>query len=707
MKGIVRVMVVLLFAALSASFADAGDGEGRKRELVLEPVVVNAEKRAEESQDVPVSITVFERNDLLDMGIEGIGDLSEHVPNMEFHDFGSSRHGLLFLRGIKSLPTGQAGTGFTVDGVSYNKSHMFGFPLLNVDRVEVLRGAQGTLYGRNTTGGVVNVYTARPGNEVVSTAGVTLGNYGTRKLRADWSGPLIEEKLFLGVSGLAEVSEGFMKNDIDADGDDGRHTDGKAARVKLRLQATDNWDMTLSVDGQHHDDGAYSSRRTERNGYVMAGTYGVDSPYHYSHDFAGSQEVDFWGSSLNSDWTTDLGILSSITGYRSYDSDEWIDADFSPLDNMRKNYRQTDKALTQEFRMVSPEDSGSMRWLVGTYLFHFDSKTDVSNHLGAASASPGMEVRFNTKQKNDGAALFGEGTWELLPSLELTLGLRGEYEHAQGRSSRTNIPAGGPAAVVKSFDRQDDYAALLPKVSLAWHFAEDAMTYATVARAHKAGGFNDASAPADGESYSEEDSWLYEVGVKSLLLDKRLMLNVAAFHTRIRDEQLPLFQAATMQGYLASAGKSHRTGLELESRFKLAEEWTLSGSASWIDARFDEYEDASLGVDYAGKRVFCVPEYSFDVAVDYQKRFAGEWEMFGRAGVSGVGPQFFDNANEVRQAAYQLASLRLGFRRKGLECSLWAKNLFDRHYVVFENTTAGVAEDGRPRTFGLSVDYTF
>ncbi|MEF2229321.1 MAG: TonB-dependent receptor, partial [Pseudodesulfovibrio sp.] len=167
------------------------------------------------------------------------------------------------------------------------------------------------------------------------------------------------------------------------------------------------------------------------------------------------------------------------------------------------------------------------------------------------------------------------------------------------------------------------------------------------------------------------------------------------------------FVTGTTQGYLANAGKSHRTGLELESQYKLTGAWTLKGSASWIDARFDDYVDANNNINYDRKKVFGVPEYSYNLGVDYREKIAEDWTLFGYSGVTGYGPQYFDNGNEVRQAAYELVDLRLGVEWKSLTCSLWAKNVFDEHYIAYENTTAGFAEDGRPRTFGATLSYAF
>ena len=583
-----------------------------------------------------------------------------------------------------------------------------GLPLYDLERVEVLRGAQGTLYGRNTTGGVVNLYTAEPGDEFLSSVSATYGSYGAKEMRANASGPLVEDRLFLGLYGIVAGEDSYVENDVDADGREGRYKEGMAGRMKLRFQATDEWKTTLTLEGQHHSDGSFPLRRTARNGYVKAGALGEDSRYHYSHDFESSEDTGIWSVNLNSEMETDFGMLQSITGYQDYNCVEWIDADMSPFDVMRKRMNLKDGDLSQEFRLASPDDGGPFKWISGVYLFHFDGGNYILNKYGAAHPTlAGQMDDFDTDLRNTGAALFGEGTYTFASRFDVTLGLRGEYEHTEGRSTWTRINAVGVAAQNGFFDEEEDYSALLPKVSLAWHFDDDVMAYGTVAKAHKVGGYNSAWVPAGAEGYGEEESWLYEVGVKSYLFDRRLMLNVAGFYTAIDNEQLTLFVLGTTQGYLANAGKSHRAGVELESRYRLAEAWTLSANGSWVDARFDEYEDVANGIDYADKRVFCVPEYSYSLAVDYRDRVAEDWDLFGRLDVSGVGPQYFDDRNTVKQCAYELVNLRLGFQWKELECSLWSKNLLDRHYVAFENTTAGFAEDGRPRTVGATVSYTF
>ncbi|MFW5501470.1 MULTISPECIES: TonB-dependent receptor [unclassified Maridesulfovibrio] len=694
--------VVVLLGGASTSFAENSTSPG----LFLEVVTVKAQKRSQKAQDVPASLVALDDIELKDMDIKDTGDLALHVPNLEFSDFGSRRHGFMFLRGIKSLPNAEPATGYFVDGVNFSKSYMFNFPLFDVEQVEVLKGPQGTLYGRNTMGGVINVYTKQPGNEVESSLGAEFGNYNSKEFRASWSGPVIEDKLFLGVYGLGAFKDGYMENDTPTDGDDGRHQDGKSGRLKLRYLPTDDLDMTLSFDIQNHDDGAYSMRRTERNSFVQSGRYGVDDPYHYSHDYAGSQKNDCWGVALNSEYNTNYGKLHSVTGYRYFDSKEKMDADFTPADMLRKNYNQEDSDFSQEFRFTSPEDSGPLEWLTGGHFFLLNSNTEITNLYGADSNASGSNLKFKTDKDNAGGAVFGQGTYTFWDDFDLTVGLRYEYEYASADSYKGQTPSGGMETSLVDRAVSNNFSKLLPKFALAWRLSEDRTLYGTVARAHRAGGFNDASAPEDHQAYGEEDSWLYEVGFKSVFFDDRLSFNISGFYTAIDDEQLPLFMTDSMQSYTANAGRSHRMGVEIDSRFVLMEGLNLSGTFTWMEAEFDKYSPTD-GEDYKGNRVFGVPDYTYTIATDYRRNIIGDWGFFGRAELVGIGSRYFDDANTVKEDPYELVNLKLGVEGEHLDVYLWSKNLLDREYVLMENVSAGLAEDGEPRTFGISIDYRF
>ena len=617
----------------------------------------------------------------------------------------------------KACPQGSRARATTWTGVNYSKSYMFDFPLFDIERIEVLKGPQGTLYGRNTIGGVINVLTKKPDNEAVYRLGATVGSYEKKELQGAVRVPLIEDILFMSFAGMASEENGYMENDTPTDGPDGkdgRHMDGKAGRLKLRFLPTDKWDITLSLDGQWHDDGAYSGSRTERNPLVMKGLVQEDDPYHYSHDYEGRQENDCWGTSLNAAYAMDFAELSSVTGYRDYDSDERIDADFSPLDLMRKKFRVKEKDFSQEFRLVSVESPSPLRWQAGVNYFHLDTESTNTNIYRPGMAnSPSNPLKgtgeraFIAENTNDGAAVFGQATYVLWEQLDLTAGLRYEHERAETDSILRDTLDGQSPVQRGSLSSSKDFSAVLPKLAVAWHVTDGQMLYATFAGAHRSGGFNGFSAPAGEEAYGEEFSWLYEVGTKSMFFDERLMLNLSLFHIDIQDEQLALFNARNMQSYVANAGKSHRQGVEAEAKYAVLPGLELSGSFTYMDARFDEYEDGVTGVDYKGNQVFCVPEYTYNLAAQYRFPLEDDLTFFARADLAGVGPRYFDDENNVRSPAYELVHLKVGMEWRGLDCYVWVKNVFDQEYRSFENTQMGIAEYGPPRTIGLTVGYRF
>jgi iron complex outermembrane receptor protein len=699
---------VLGFFPISGFPAAAGE----IGEYQLETMTVTAEKREDDVQKVPGAISVLSDVQIEDGGIVATEDLSRQVPNLQFNSVGSRRHGLMYMRGIKSIPKGEPATGLYIDGVGYAKSFMFDYPLFDVERIEVLRGPQGTLYGRNTMGGVINVHTKQPGNETSAHATATYGSYNLQEVKGSWRFPLIEDRVFVGISGVALRRDGFTDNDTEAHGRDGCHREGEAGRMHLRFLPSKAWDVTVSLDGQHHDDGAYPYRRTARNALVRQGILAKDRAFHYSHDYEGSQQNDYWGASLKAVHILPAATVTSITAYRDYDSDEKIDSDFSPYDMKRTFLLEKEETVTQEFRIASPEQARTLKWIGGIYGFHIDAQERQTNVFRAAMAgSPanpfgtGTGARtIDTGNENNGYALFGQVSRTFFGDLELTFGLRYEYEKAETKSATYDTPDGGATvAVGTSRACSNDFTALLPKFAATWHWSRDHMTYVSVARAHRSGGFNDSAAPAGDYAYDEEHSWHYEAGVKSTWLDNRLVMNVAVFYIDLEDEQVALFNAATNKPYLKNAGESHRLGVETEVRFRPLAGLDLIAGCGWIEAQYDKYRDTAAGVDYKGNHVVGVPEYTYHVGLQYRHALTGPWSLFGRMDLEGVGARYWDDGNSVRHAPYELVHLRLGIEGEHADLHFWVKNLFDKEYQAFENTAAGLTQDGPPLTLGLSL----
>jgi len=713
--GCIRFVVVLCAAVVMlVSSAQAWAEGGEEDPYLMDSVQVTAQKRAEDPQKIPSSLTVIDETLVEDADIGDMDDLSRHVPNLEYRDFGNRRHGLSFIRGLKSHGLEPA-MGLYVDGVNYSKPYMFDFPLFDVERIEVLKGSQGTLYGRNTMGGVVNVVTRQPDSEVSGDVSTEVAGFGGREVKAGVNVPLLEDRLFMRFSGLFSQTEGYMKNDYGDDGDSGRHKEGKAGRLRLRWLPTDDWDVTLGLDTQVHDDGSFPYRRTKRNSLVKKGRATLDDEGHYSHDYDGTQENSYWGMNLSADRTMAWGTVTSITGFRDYDDDEDIDSDFSPLDMARMNYKLKEQALSQEFRLASEDEPGrDLQWLLGVNGFMIDKENDTTTYYRPGMAGSGSNpFRPNTGDRlvkadmaNQGAALFGQATYTVFERLDLTVGLRGEYESAEMDSVTLDTPTDGSTSQSDEASGTNHFSSLLPKLSAAWRVTDAHMLYVSYSGAHRSGGFN-VQSPVGKEAYDEETSWQYEVGSKSCFLDRRLTLNLAGFHTIIEDEQVSQFSNEINRSYLDNAGESHRTGLEAEAGYELLQGLKLTVGYSYIEAEYDEFFDPDAGTDYGGHRVFGVPEYTYNLAGQYRRPLSPEWTLFGRVEMAGYGPRYFDDANTVRQSGYELVNAKIGVEGEHLDCYLWARNLLDREYVIFENVTKGLAEDGEPLVVGVTVGWRF
>jgi len=708
------MVLLVLLSILQGAAPVQADQETDQKRLTLEAMTVTAHKRPQEVQHIPDAITVLKDTDLEDASVTDMEGLSEQVPGLEFYNFGSRRHSLVFMRGVKSLHTGEPATGYYVDGVNYSKSYMFDFPLFDIERVEILKGSQGTLYGKNTMGGVINVHTRALDNETEARLGLDYGSEDFRRANAFFRTPLITDRLFLGLAGTVLSKDGYMENDTPAPGEDGRHTEGGAGRIKLRYTPGDKLDINLSLDGQDHDGGAFPLRRTRRNMFVINQVLAADPAYHYSHDYEGTAEERFWGASVTANYRmAGQTTLTWITGYRDYRDQESVDSDFSPFDMTRLNYQQDEKSFSQELRLAS-SGSGRFDGLIGIYYFVNDSDNaqetlfrsgmsgNPNNPFGAGTGSR----RLDSEGKNEGAALFGQGTAKLPADLELTAGLRYEHETAKMDRIMTDTPDQGSGSRTLFPSASNDFSAILPKASLSWHATENHMIYATVSWGQRSGGFNTTNR-TDRIAFDEESSRLYEIGTKLCFPRQRCVLNLAGFYMDIDDEQINQFDVATNTPYIENAGESHRLGLEVELAWTVIPGLDLSGGLTLLEAEYDHYSDPALGSDFEGNQVFGVPDYTFNLSLNYRRPLAGQWNFMGRLDLIGTGNRYFDDANAAKENPYQIVNLKLGLEGNHLDTYAWAKNLFDCHYLAFENAAKGIAEDGPPLSFGVSVGYRF
>ena len=714
----IRIFVatlLLLLATAAVSFAADQDTEAKKQQqseanatteasndkpLQLAPVVVTAEKRSENVQEIPASISVITDMQLTDSGITDIEELSSLTPNLYIANWGSRGNSFIFIRGIGAINNDPA-VGYYVDDVNYMDSRVFDSKLYEIERIEVLRGPQGTLYGRNSLGGIINIYTKKPDNETQAGTTQRFGNYNLYETDMYLRTPIFEDVLFLGLAGNYQYRDGYSYNNyLDQDGDSLRGLNGRA---HLRWMPNQKLDALFILEGDRIDDGAYP---------ITSLSEVEDDPHRFSQDVAGTDKRDSFGTSLRVNYEASAVTFTSITGYRHFDDFAHNDQDFTPMPLATADETLHDDQVTQEFRFASPKNNGNWKWIGGLYGFYHERDDNLVLDFAPGVIIPGVAVTTDTDSIVDttGWAAFGQATYTLFDSLELSAGLRYDYERsAIDYKNKTN------GIEDNAFDDSLNNSTLLPKFQIAYHWTNDIMTYVSASRGYRSGGFNTSFLDASDRSFDPEYSWNYEIGAKTSWFKNRVNFNVAAFYIMLDDQQITV-TLPNANSVVRNAGKSHNIGFELEGTALLYEGLTAEANFGYTYAEFQKYEDGAN--DYKGNRAPFAPLYTYFGALQYRRPLiedfkyfwnTGSLDLFARAEVQGTGPIYWDVANTIEQDPYELFNFRLGLETEHFDLIAWCRNAFDKKYakVAFDSGMGPLGQAGDPQTFGLTLRARF
>lgn len=669
--------VAMAGPVLAASTADKNSDSPH---VGLGEMVVTAEKMDQREQDVAASISVFSGAELQDLQVETTAEMLARIPNLYLNIIGP-RGGFgmpMSLRGIASFMSGDPVLSILVDGV-YTPA--MDFTLLDVERVEVLRGPQGTLYGCNTEAGVVNIITKRPAEQWSGDLGLSYANYNTYGLDFAMGGAVAPEKLYLRAAGRYGKSDGFFTNLADGSDDVDKHEDFDG-RLSLNWRATDNLELTLSGDVQHYDSNYAEFAFLDQ---VMDGSHDVDV------DYPGEANKRAAGTALTAEWRLGEVRMVSITSFRDDDYSSSQDIDFTPYDIMRLDLARDYQSTNQELRFVCDGPNADLKWVAGVYAYVEDNNLDYTTQMRPMSGSTA-----HLRQKGDthtvGTALFGQATYTLFGMLDLTAGLRYDNQNKDFDYSWSGGAWGVPDA---SGSTDNDFSAWLPKFAVALRLDERFTPYVSASRGYKSGGFNLKSSV--GKSYDSEFAWNYEVGVKSLWFEDRLSINLAAFYIDWSDLQVeePDYPDFTV----ANAASATSRGVELAINAMPTQGLNLSGSVGFVDSTFDEF---MFGTEnYKDNTVPNVPGYTCRLALNY--RFGGHYLV--SAEYLGTGELYWDSANKKSQSGYELVNAKIGYETNHLSLYLWANNLLDEAYATraFEMSGQWYGRAGDPLCFGVTA----
>lgn len=683
------LLAVLLLFPGDASAAEGQRERGGDDIPVLEEVVVTSTKREEVLQDVPASISAVSGAEVEEMNAWDLGEAVRVMPNVHMKEATSGS--AIVIRGLSTIDTSLYNSaGLYVDGVAHPLTYMQNLQLFDVERIEVLRGPQGTLYGRNSDSGVVNVVLRQPGPEARADVFAEYGSYNSLRTGGGFSTPLVQDTLFLSGSILRSDTDGHIRN-ITTDSDQAANSDLLSGRGVLRWLPNSELDVTLTLESDSSEGGFGKLRY--KTGAAASDRFRVRS------NADGDFHDNALGQSLKVRYDLGDAELTSVSSFRDYNHGFRSDLDRTAANVGYSDMDLHQNSWSQEFRLAS---TGKERftWLAGLYAGRDDTSSDFNRIRPVLG-----DTYLDTSVTETSYALFGQGTYAILDDLRLTLGLRGEIAQASGDQS---YRAG---AIRRAYGKDLEETVLLPSATLAYDITGSVTTYATVSRGFLAGGYNyTSSSNEDSFAYDPEFTTSYELGLKTTWFEKRLTANLAVFHTQVEDKQVRQEDPGGGVGAwtFANADEAHIQGVELEMLAHPFQGLELSGGLGYARSEVDKWTATVGGApyDYKGKHLPWAPELTWNLGCGYYHSSG----LFGRVDVLGTGEQYFDAENSLRQGAYETVNLRLGYALGDWEFSVWSKNLFDSAYTTKQVQDAAgnvMVEDGDPQTFGATVAWSF
>ncbi len=664
--------------------------EDKSRITSLGDTVVTARKQKDLEMDLPGSISVVDEQTMDEFNIRTTEEMTRVVPNLYFK---TATSGDTFVsRGISTIDTALfSPMGFYVDGVASSLSYMLDMPLFDIEQVEVLKGPQSTLYGKNSSSGVINMTLAPQGNEFRSKVMLEAGSYNTFTAGAMVGGPIKEDTLFYTLSLLGTRSDGYMDNttlDSDTASDD-RTFSGRAG---LRFTPSADLDIALSLDGTdrdtgidelRYDDGVNASDRYDvvNNQASRADQKSLNQSAHIKYNFKDMQ-------------------LVSITSHQDFSREHTMDSDRSASALGVSHIDLDQEIWAQELRLSSQSPGFFSSWLIGAWA----SSESIDNDWQLDHVRPALANQRITESDTDSLALFGQVSKALTRQLTAAAGLRLDHVSSSGTQDYTWT------GTTNRFSEDISDTELLPMASLSWKFNDQATGYLSYSTGWMAGGYDYYSAASQADfAYDPEFTQNFEAGLKTAFFDNRVRANLSVFYTDIEDKQIreEVIGGGVGAWKITNAAGAHTKGVELEIRALPTRNLELFTGLGYTRSEIDDWTGTANGsaMDYSGNTLPWAPDLTANAGLSY----TSDSGWYGNILIFWAGKQYFDAANTLEDDGYALVNLKTGYRFGRYDISIWCKNLFDEEYAQKKVKSNGytLVEDGEPMTVGVTLIWRF
>jgi iron complex outermembrane receptor protein len=743
----IRALLATASALAGLMPAASALAQTRPSGTVVEELVVTAQKREEQAQDVPIALTAISGDQLEMLGVVGFQDLSTRIPSLRFGSGVTGGENVITLRGVSSQNTtsgGDSPVAYNLDGVYLARTTSVDPEFFDVDRIEVLRGPQGTLYGRNSVGGSVNVITRAPTPEFGGHADALVGNYDARIFRGWLNAPIYgdeESYAAVRISAVKADHDGYQKNLFDGPGatHDADGQDFWMVRGQVLVKFSERADLRLIASASENNDPVATKTRWE----LAPGRYVGALPY-----LSDPREVrkntpetfDQKNRYVSATFNYDVGpaTLTSVTGYASGKWAQSNDPDASELTLALNPYWTLDQfQWSQEVRLASNPSDSPLSWIIGGFFFSEKvGQTFQFIDTGLNSASPFTDNFIFTNggiYKTRSQAVFGQADFDLEKAgmgapVTLTLGLRYTHDRKKGFDFLNySLPlVGFELEPTKAFN--ESWSEVTGKAGITWRVTDDALVYANYARGYLSGGGLVGNFPG---LYEPEKVRAWEAGFKTTLADGRVVFNGAAYYQKLRDMQV--FVQDITGSRIDNAGRAHVKGLELEAVATPVGGLRLNAALALTKAEYDEYttidnryagaapgcDPVTRLCDFSGHRLVQTPKYTINAGVQYAFD-TGFGELTPRVDVFRSGDLYFLSANSPleRQGAYTLVDLSVTWRAPDARWSVegFVRNLGNKDIISNDGLQSNTLGGGfgldnytyyPPRTYGVRVGVNF
>lgn len=720
-----------LLAGVATTFfgtgvATAQTGESPETRPGRDTIIVTARRVDEDLQDVPASIGVFSAGEITKRRIQSINEVLDLTPGAAFTSLNKGQQDFS-IRGISSQTEGAAGDSAVatyIDNIAIGKDFAKSFELFDVERVEVLRGPQGTAFGRNASAGLIHIISKRPTREFEGFIDVAAGNYGLIDVSAAVSGPL-SDKLSARLSVHFDDRNGYT-TDISS-GEDIDDEQNISLRGQLLFEPSDELEVLLRGSWSKDDDGSTVRRGPDCTIPYLEPPFGdyTEPCDPWETDASDRDDLrldrEIFSASAEAAWTLSDSIrLTSVTGYIDASLERSQDIFGTPVDLIIGSSATDAWQISQELRLDNSAASSPLAWLVGLYFYTDDQTASGENRDVLSFAGPPFATTSTLLTANETTSVgaFAQIGYDLTDRLTITLG--GRYSSDEKEFSAFHTATGGlgdvfvdPAEDPVDAQTSNDWSKFTGSASLSYDISDEAHVYALVSQGYKAGGFDGepSTAAAALNPYDEETSTNYELGLKTELLARRLRFNASAFYVDYADLQVADFLPSGAP-IIVNAGGAEIFGLEIDAVVSVTDYLTLIGSFAYLDG---ELQGLVSGVSVDGNRPDNAPEWTAFFAADLNiplsngSRIGVRGDYRGRS-LTFDGP-FGDVATARPEVHFIGARLSWTAPNERVELALWGRNLTNEADVVSRGPQSIVTQAptafGPPRTFGGSVRVSF